>query len=181
LFLSDNGGYSWPVKYNGDNPFTSNLPLRAGKGSVYEGGIRIPLIVKSNASAARSKTISIPVIIEDVFPTILDIAGISNYKTIQSIDGISLLKPKKNRSLIFHYPHKWVDQEWDGVNYRSAIIKNNWKLIYDLRTGNTELYDLTEESEKKDLALAFPQKTKDLSNRLIHLLKTSGTSMPYKK
>ena len=90
VFMSDNGGDSiTPEK--GGVAHTCNLPLKEGKGSVYEGGIRIPMIIAWGKKTAHGTRINTPVMAEDLFPTFLDMAGIEGYKTVQEIDGKSLV------------------------------------------------------------------------------------------
>lgn len=182
LFLSDNGGYSWPVNYNNGKSFTTNAPLRAGKGSVHEGGIRIPLIIKSKDIKSIAKTNDRPIIVEDLFPTILDLARITNYKIIQHIDGHSVLKKYKPKPFIFHYPHKWVPEKLDGVNYSSSIINGKWKLVWDIASGKKDLYDINaDQSESNDLSITNKKMTDQMYTLLKNNLDKSGAPMPYKK
>ncbi|MCZ2483164.1 sulfatase [Aquirufa nivalisilvae] len=175
LFMSDNGGLSL-APARGKKAHVQNLPLRAGKGSVYEGGIRIPMIVKFPGVAQANRVANQYVIAEDVFPTILQMAKLKDMKTLQSVDGKSMVPYLKNSSLkddervlVWHYPNKWVDQDGPGINYKSAIRKGNYKLVYDLRTGQKELYDLSKDvAEQVDLASKLP----DQSNLLTQLLKS---------
>src|SRR5690606_17335696 len=88
LFMSDNGGLSLRNSRGGE-PHTQNLPLRAGKGSVYEGGIREPMIVKWPKVVKEGSVMDQPVIIEDFFPSILEMAKVSSPATIQKVDGKS--------------------------------------------------------------------------------------------
>ncbi|MGB7070766.1 MAG: sulfatase-like hydrolase/transferase [Pyrinomonadaceae bacterium] len=112
IFMSDNGGLSLTPPRGGEQ-HTHNLPLKAGKGSVYEGGIREPMIVKWPEVVKPSTVAKQYVIIEDFFPTILEMAAVKNYKTVQPIDGKSLLPVLRNpshndptRTLVWHYPNK---------------------------------------------------------------------------
>ena len=148
IFISDNGGLSLAPPRGGE-PHTQNLPLKAGKGSVYEGGIREPMIV-SWPGVVKPKTVAKQyVIIEDFFPTILEMAGIKKFKTVQVVDGKSFLPILKNPglndtpvSLVWHYPNNWIPMRGPGINYHSAIRQGNWKLIYNMRDGSKELYHL---------------------------------------
>lgn len=127
IFMSDNGGLSL-TGARGNIAHVQNLPLRAGKGSMYEGGIRVPMIVKW-PEKVKTNTINHQYIIaEDFFPSILEMAGISNYKTIQKIDGKSFVPYLKNNSitdtnrvLIWHYPNKWIEGDGPAINYKSAL------------------------------------------------------------
>ena len=91
LFMSDNGGHCLGQD-KGGQPHTQNLPLREGKASVYEGGIRVPLMFRWPGKAAEGTRINTPVINEDIFPTILEMAGVKTYETVQECDGESLAK-----------------------------------------------------------------------------------------
>ena len=185
LFMSDNGGLSLAPP-RGGQPHTQNLPLRAGKGSVYEGGIREPMIVKWPTVVRPASVTKQPVIIEDFFPTILEMAGVRNYKTIQQVDGksfVSILKnPNLNRSdrfLIWHYPNNWTGTDGPGINYFSAIRLGDWKLVYSMRTKTLELYNLKADiGEQNNLAAQFPDKVKNLATLLTQQLKKADAPMP---
>jgi len=185
IFMSDNGGLSLAPP-RGGKPFTHNLPLRAGKGSVYEGGIREPMIVKW-PGVVRPETVTKQyVIIEDFFPTILQMAGIKNYETVQPIDGKSFVPVQKDpdfsdetRALIWHFPHKWTNNDGPGINYFSAIRQGKWKLVYNQRNGKKELYNLDDDiGELNDLASQNPAKVKELSGILSDRLREWNAAMP---
>ena len=188
IFMSDNGGLSLASERGGAE-HSQNLPLKAGKGSVYEGGIREPMIVKYPALVKPGTTINQYLIIEDYFPTILELAGIKNYKTVQKIDGKSFVPILKNpsytdnnRSLIWHYPNKWNNAKEVGINYFSAIRKGDWKLVYNLRNGRKELYNLKNDiGESNDMADANPAKATELTNLLGLQLKSWKAPMPINK
>lgn len=140
IFLSDNGGLSLQPMRTGPN-HTQNLPLRAGKGSIYEGGIRIPLLIK-NANSHQARTVASPVIIEDLFPTILELAQVKSYSTVQQqIDGKSIVplidgqsdKAWDSRALIWHIPNKWTVPDGPGINFFSAVRQGDFKLVYDMK------------------------------------------------
>lgn len=186
LFLSDNGGFA--MQPRAGTPFSQNTPLRAGKGSVYEGGIRIPMLIKFPGVTQTNSTCRQPVIMEDMFATILEIAGIKNPKLIQQVDGKSirplLNKPQltfsKDRSLIWHFPNKWIaSNDSPGVNFHSAIRQRNWKLVYNIRNGSHELYNLEEDIEEMhNLAHTYPKKVKQLSSQLSETLRKWNADMP---
>lgn len=91
VFYADNGGHS--VDYSkGGEPHTQSLPLREGKGSCYEGGIRVPMMFYIPGKTAAGTRINTPVAAEDIFPTILEMAGITDPKTVQTTDGQSLVR-----------------------------------------------------------------------------------------
>ena len=184
IFLSDNGALS--ASQRGGERHTHNLPLRSGKGSVYEGGIRIPMLV-SWPGTARGGTVSrVPVMVDDLFPSILEMAGITRYSAVQPVDGKSWVPVLKNptaspgeRSLVWHYPVKWIPDGGPGINYHSAIRKGDWKLVYDIRNGRTELYNLKNDiGEKRDLSSTEPKKLAELSTELSDRLRLWRSPMP---
>ncbi|WP_143307093.1 sulfatase [Chitinophaga vietnamensis] len=185
LFMSDNGGLSLAPP-RGGRPHTQNLPLRAGKGSVYEGGIREPMMVKWPGVVQAGTSTSQYIIIEDFFPTILEMAGIRQYHTSQTIDGRSFVKVLQHpatqdttRSLVWHFPNKWIAEDGPGINYKSAIRQGRWKLIYNQRDGSAELYDLQSDiGEEHNLAATFPAKTHALLQQLSSQLQRWQAPMP---
>lgn len=185
IFMSDNGGLSL-VPPRGGVEHTQNLPLKAGKGSVNEGGIREPMIVKWPGVAKPSTTANQYVIIEDFFPTILEMAGIKNYKTIQEVDGKSIIPILKDvkydnneRALYWHSPNKWISKDGPGINYKSAIRKGDWKLIYNMRDGSKDLFNLAADiGELKNEATGNPEKVKELSALLSEQLRKWDAPMP---
>ncbi len=188
IFMSDNGALSTKPSRSGP-AHTQNLPLRAGKGSVYEGGIRNPLLIKWPGKAPAGKTCSILTGVEDIFPTIMEMAGVRAYKTAQQRDGQSLVPALRNpditqsdKSLIWHYPNKWIANDGPGINYHSAIRKGYWKLVYNQRTGKKELYDLKSDiGETNDIANAHPELVRSLVKELGSRLKAWKAPMPLLK
>ncbi len=188
IFMSDNGGLSL-VPPRGGTEHTQNLPLRAGKGSVYEGGIREPMIVKWPGKVPAGSVTDQYVMIEDFFPTVLQMAKIDQPHFIQTIDGKSFIPVLQNarytdttRALIWHYPNKWIDTDGPGINYYSAIRKGNWKLVYSMRSGKKELYDLKKDiGETKDLSVLYPLKVKELASILSDQLRSWHSPMPVVK
>lgn len=152
VFTSDNGGLStsegWP---------TSNRPLRGGKGWIYEGGIREPLVVRWPGVAKAGTTLATPVGSPDFLPTLLDAAGAKSAAG-QRVDGVSL-RPlladgaKPDRALFWHYPH-YGNQ---GGAPAAAIRRGDWKLIEWLEDGRLELFNLAADlSETTNLAAREP-------------------------
>lgn len=188
IFMSDNGGLSQAAERGGlDN--TQNLPLKAGKGSVYEGGIREPMIVRYPRWVKPGTVTDQYVIIEDFFPSILELAGIRKFKTRQTIDGQSFVPLLRNpasrdnsRALIWHYPNKWSNARELGINYFSAIRVGDWKLVYSQRSGKTELYNLKVDiGELNDLSAVNPAKAGELRRLLGAKLKAWKADMPVRK
>ncbi len=174
VFTSDHGGVS-----SGDAFATSNLPLRSGKGSLFEGGIRVPFFMAAPGMIPAGLSSSEPITGTDLFPTLLDMVGLPLLPE-QHIDGVSL-KPLFNggtieeRSLIWHYPH-YSNQ--DG-RPSSAIRRGDWKLIYDYETEEPELYNLrTDIMESMNIAEQFPAKTESLMNELMEHLNKTGALFP---
>ncbi|MEO6070736.1 MAG: sulfatase, partial [Chitinophagaceae bacterium] len=189
IFMSDNGGLSYAPP-RGGKPHTQNEPLRAGKGSVYEGGIREPMLVKWPGVVKEGSVCPQYLLIEDFFPTILEMAGLKKYKTDQTVDGKSFVPFLKNaaltdsnRNLIWHFPNKWQPDDGPGINYKSAIRKGSWKLIYNMRDGSKELYQIqTDIGEAHNVATKYPEKVKELSALLSTQLRKWKAPMPiYKK
>ena len=200
IFMTDNGGNSENVQ-KGGVLHTQNLPLREGKGSVYEGGIRVPLIVCWPGKVPAGAREDTPAIAEDLFPTILDIAGVSYDEPgaiVQELDGQSLIPEitagesvlkgaaeggagsGAERALIFHYPHQWKPYRLDDIDYLSAVRKGDWKLVYRMREARLELYNLREDSgETHDLAAENPQKCAELATILSDKLREWGSPMPF--
>jgi len=185
VFLSDNGGLALAPP-RGGQPFTHNLPLRAGKGSVYEGGIRIPFVMSYPKMGIAASEIASPVIIEDLFPTLLELAGIANAQISQTIDGqsfVPLLREPSHRdaskTLVWHYPHKWTDGVIPGTNYYSAIRRGDWKLVYGMRDQNHELYNLADDlGETDNLKDRHPAKAAELLESLLKRLSGYGADRP---
>ena len=112
LFMSDNGGLSAVAR--GGEKHTHNLPLKSGKGSIYEGGIRVPMLAYWPGKTAPASENSTPLIIEDFFPSILEMADVDSAELPQTLDGmsfVSLLEDHNNkveeRPLYWHYPNAW--------------------------------------------------------------------------
>ena len=188
IFMSDNGGLATPGHRSGP-PHSANAPLRSGKGSIYEGGIREPMIVKWPGTVQPGSVTNTPVIIEDYFPTLLEIAGVKTYITKQQLDGMSFVNVLKNpsakpfdRSFIWHLPNKWTPQDGPGINFYSAIRKGNWKLVYHLRTGKSELYNLADDiGESRDVSASNKELTDSLKKELNSYLTKWKAPMPVLK
>ena len=177
VFMSDNGGLA-----TAEGQPTTNLPLRTGKGWLYEGGIREPMVihwpgVTKAGSVSNQVTIS-----TDFYPTLLDMAGLPALPE-QHVDGVSLvpvLKGKKlNRGPVFwHYPH-YGNQ---GGSPGSAVRDGDWKLIEWFEEGRgLELYNLKSDiGEQNNLAAKNPEKRKEMYALLQKWQKEVGANMPSK-
>ena len=165
IFLSDNGGLNIVEGVN--TPATTNKPLRGGKGGLYEGGLRIPLIVRWPAKVPAGRVESTPVISTDILPTLLAATGTA--PSPQPSDGASLLPLLRNSrkpdraGFFWHYPHYSNQRGFPG----GAIRQGDWKLIESFDDGHMELYNLAEDpSETQNLALSHPGQVADLLSAL---------------
>lgn len=175
IFTSDNGGLStsegWP---------TSNLPLRAGKGWMYEGGIRVPLLVRWPAVVAAGDVIEAPVSSPDFFPTLLDATGVP-WQSGPTLDGCSLLPLFKGeslpeRALFWHYPH-YGNQ---GGAPSTAIRRGPWKLIEWFEDDRVELFHLDKDpSETTDLAAREIKLVSELRQELHVWQSVVGAKSPF--
>jgi arylsulfatase A-like enzyme len=161
VFTSDNGGLTTePPNKNRNRPPTSVRPLRAGKGWLYEGGIRIPLMIKGPGISEKG-TSDAPVVSQDLFPTLLSLAGLSPEPDIP-LDGknLSLLlsgqTPSVRDTLYWHYPH------YHGSRWKpgAAVRAGDWKLLEFYENEKVELYNLKEDiGETTDLSQQEPEQT----------------------
>ena len=162
-FTSDNGGLS-----TSEGSPTSNLPLRGGKGWLYEGGIREPFLIRWPGVTKPGTTSDVPVVSTDFYPTMLDMAGIEP-KPEQHVDGRSLAPlikdgtPPERDAIFWHYPH-YSNQ---GGIPGAAVRMGNFKLIERFEDGRCHLYDLSADiGEKNDLAADMPDKVDAMKARL---------------
>lgn len=182
VFTGDNGGLStsegWP---------TSNLPLRGGKGWMYEGGIREPYIVRwpkvirADAAVRPGSTNASPISSPDLFPTLLELAG-TRPAAGQTLDGVSLVpllrgETLPERPLFWHYPHYGNQGGAPGA----AIRRGDWKLIRWFEDDRVELFRLTDDlGEEHDLAQAEPARVAALRTELDTWLTQVGAQYPTK-
>jgi arylsulfatase A-like enzyme len=174
IFTSDNGGLStsegWP---------TSNLPLRGGKGWMYEGGIREPLIVRWPARVKAGSVLKTPVSSPDFYPTLMELSGADTTKS-QVLDGVSLIptlegKETKERALFWHYPH-YGNQ---GGAPAAAIRRGEYKLIEWFEGDRVELFNVvTDLGEQHDLAAKQPELVASLRAELHAWQKQVGAKFP---
>jgi arylsulfatase A-like enzyme len=177
VFTSDNGGLSTLPKPNAP---TSNLPFRYGKGWTYEGGIRVPLIIKWPGITKPGSITHFPVINTDLYPTFLQMAGLPPMPQ-QAKDGVSmvpLLKGQKSidqPDLYWNYPH----YHGGGETPSSAMREENWKLIQYYNDGHVELYNLRSDIEERDnLANIFPKRTAKMLHMLNHWKRRTHAKLP---
>jgi arylsulfatase A-like enzyme len=188
IFMSDNGGLAAEPGWRDGEIHTQNYPLNSGKGSLYEGGIREPMIVSWPGVVKPDTRCDKYLMIEDFYPTILEMAGVKDYKTSSPMDGISfmpLLKetgdPSKGRALVWNFPNIWGN-DGPGINLDCSIRKDDWKLVYYYETGKKELFNIPEDiSEKNDVAGQHPDIVKRLSKELgEYLRKVDGQRPSFK-
>jgi len=178
IFMSDNGGLS-TLKNKKWAP-TANVPLRAGKGWLYEGGIREPMIVKLPGVLDPGEICRVPVMSTDFYPTMLELANIPP-KPEQHKDGVSLVPLLKQREafqqrdLFWHYPH----YHGSGSRPCSAIRSGDYKLIEWFEDDSIELYDLKQDpGEKNNLAEKMADKANELKIKLRDWRIETGALMP---
>lgn len=174
VFFSDNGG----VRYQGKRkpPVTNNSPLRAGKGHLFEGGIREPLIIRWPGVTRAGSVIHEPVSSIDFHPTLCKALGVER----NGLDGVDI-KPAlqggklPERPLFWHYPH-YSDQ---GGSPGGAVRLGDWKLIEFYEDGRLELYNLANDpGERRNLINKEPQRASKLHQILIDWRKQVNASMP---
>lgn len=180
IFYSDNGGMSAAnfgnpkrviAKNRLDQAFsTSNLPLRGAKGFLYEGGIRVPMIVKWPQQGKKNETSSIPVISVDFYPTILEMVGINTKKLNHIIDGQSIVPLIKtnnkektritSRPIFWHFPH----YSNHGMQSPGGAVRlGDYKLLDYFENNTMQLFNLKNDpGEQNDLSKQMPEKVKEL-------------------
>lgn len=184
IFMSDNGGFATHSSVRSGELYTQNAPLRCGKGSLLEGGIREPMIVRWPGVAAPASRHDGYLIIEDFYPTILDMAG-APLPVGQRIDGISFLPQLRGaaqsdpeRELIWNYPNVWGNSG-PAISLNCSIRRGPWKLIYNYFTGEKELYNIPADiSETTNLASSRPEMVQFLSSRLGTRLRSMDAQRP---
>ncbi len=174
VFTSDNGGLS--VAEGPDTPATSNAPFREGKGYLYEGGLRVPLLVRWPGVTRPGVVSDAPVCSIDLFPTVLDLCGV---RPQAKVDGVSL-RPAlaggtlSRDALFWHYPH-YSNQ---GGRPGGAVRAGALKLIEHYEDGRQELYDLAKDvGENYNLIAERPADAKALADRLDAWRRSAGARM----
>jgi arylsulfatase A len=180
IFASDNGGY---VNTNRGLQVTDNTPLRSGKGSLYEGGIRVPLIVRLPGLTSPGQTCHESVMCTDFFPTITELcsSGSTPPAPAGPLDGLSLVpllkQPQSHLqrdALFFHYPHYYPT-----TTPVSAVRMGDWKLLEYFEDNHIELYSLRDDpGERDNLALKQPERAAQLRKRLHEWWQEVGAQLP---
>ena len=174
VFMSDNGGLS-----TSEGSPTSNLPLRGGKGWMYEGGIREPMLIRAPGVSRPGAIVDSPVTSVDFYPTLLELAG-QRMRPDQHRDGTSLApllrgEDFRRRPLFWHYPH-YGNQ---GGAPSAAIRAGDWKLIKWHEDESTELFNLADDpGERYQLSGLEPVMAERLERRLDDWLADIGARMP---
>lgn len=186
LFMSDNGGLSAVAR--GGEPHTHNKPLSSGKGAAHEGGIREPMLVKWPNKVAAGSNCDEYLIIEDFFPTILEMAGIRKPTIVQEIDGKSFMPmltqrgtTAEGRNLFWHIPNIW-GPTGPGIGPTSTVRSGDWKLIYFHKDRRFELFNIPADiGESNNLADSKPEKLQELATVLGNYLRETEAQMPTDK
>lgn len=179
IFNSDNGGYIGSGKRHPDIPVTNNSPLRSGKGSCYEGGIRVPLIMRGPGVVSDAVS-EVPVYSCDFYPTLLAMCGLSA-EGAGAIDGIDLSpvlqRPNsklKRDALHFHYPHYYPT-----TKPVSSIREGDWKLLHFYEDERVELYNLkADPAESRECSKAYPAVAARLRKQLQDWLHNVDAQLP---
>lgn len=187
LFMSDNGGFALE-NYWGQREHQQNYPLLHGKGSAYEGGIREPMIAYWPGVTTPGAVCDRYLIIEDFYPSILEMAGIRHYRTLQTVDGKSFVPfltgkgdPSRGRKLYWNFPNGWGDGR-PGCGATCTVRDGKWKLIYYYTDGHKELYNIEADiSEQHNLAGEQPKLVKKLSAELGRYLRSVDAQRPVLK
>lgn len=186
LFMADNGGQGVGPRQGRLNR-DQNWPARAGKGSAYEGGVHEPMMVCWPGVTQGGTVNDNRVMIEDFFPSILEMAGVDDYQTVQHVDGrsfVDLLKDptlKRGRTNIWHFPNLWGETQdrAEGYGAYSAIMQGDWHLIYFWQTRELRLYNIREDiGEQNDLARQEPGRVKEMARELTAALKDCQAQRP---
>ncbi len=185
IFLSDNGGLT--AHSRGGPGHMHNAPLASGKGSALEGGTRVPMLVRWPSKTEPGSVCHVPTIIEDCFPTLLEVAGVAVPNDLpQKVDGISVVPLLKGdeehtdeeRLLVWHYPN-WWGPRGPGIDAYSSAREGPWKLIYYHADRSYALYNLDDDiGEANNLAESMPEKKRELANALAAYLRSVDAQMP---
>lgn len=173
IFTSDNGG-------------TITQPLLRGKkGSIYEGGLRVPLIYRWPEKITAGKTVETPVAAADFFPTLLELLKISVPAEVKRLDGVSYLPLLKGKTdypahpVYQHFPHHRSGEYFSGG---STVREGDWKLVWLHYNDSYELYNLQNDvGETRNLADIYPDRVEKLKRKLTQWLTKTDANMPRKK
>lgn len=185
IFTSDNGGQGGYHADRGFPDLTSNAPLRGGKAMYYEGGLRVPLVIRWPGGGLSPGTRSEPVLGIDLYPTLLRAAGVDPPPD-HPLDGVDLLPRLRDpaaappaRALFWHFPgYLPIGRAWRTTPV-SVVRRDRWKLMRFHEEERLELYDLAEDpGETTNLAPARPRQRAALEARLQEWLERMDAPMP---
>lgn len=189
IFMSDNGGLSVEPGVRSGRPNTHNYPLNSGKGSAYEGGIREPMIVAWPGVAKAGTSCDDYLMIEDFYPSIIEMARVPMPETPQTIDGRSFVplltgkgrNPAEGRALYWNFPNNW-GPTGPGIGATCTIRKGKWKLVHYYEDGRKELFDLHNDiGEQYNLAGQYPNLVASLACELGEYLRSVDAQRPVLK
>lgn len=186
IFTSDNGGYIGTSNYAGQpRPITDNWPLRSGKSSLYEGGLRVPLIVQWPGVTGPGQLNHQPVVLTDLFPTLLNLVMPAKAAQSVAVDGVDLsstlrdVTSQPRQEIYFHYPHYY---HAPATTPCGAVRSGNYKLIEWFEDDRVELYDLAkDEREQSDLSNQQPEQVNRLRSKLSAWRKSVDAAMPTRR
>lgn len=181
VFTSDNGGLSTldpAISLYEEGTPTSNEPLRAGKGWTYEGGIRVPLLVRRADRTHAGYEVAAPVVSTDLFYTILELAGAQSPAAPDAMSLVPALNGAQlpaQRPLLWHFPH----YHGSGSTPASAVRVGEWKLVKTYETGKLELFNLQRDpGETTDLSAREPARTAELHALMQRMLVAENAQLP---
>ena len=177
VFFSDNGGLR--QRYDGKGEIvTTNAPLREEKGTLYEGGIREPLIVRWQGGVEPGSVCSVPVTSVDFYPTFVEIAG-AKLDPDHILDGVSFLSVLKGTGTLKPRPLFWHYPVYHHSTPAGAIREGDWKLLEFFDGNRLELYNLKSDiGEKENLARTIPEKSRELLEKLVAWRGSVNAEMP---
>lgn len=207
VMMGDNGGLVGRAQRAKVDPLKGNAPLRHGKGSCYEGGIREPFLAWLPGRIPAGRVVHTPIICEDLFPTFLDYAGCApdawvkglamtpadlfpkdEGGIVQAVDGVSLRgafegerMPERTRPILIHHPNVWWGKGADpkAYDFFTVLRVGDWKLIWHQDLGTLELFNLMNDiSESVDQSAARPALTAKMARTMGELLRARGAQRP---
>ena len=178
ILTSDNGGVDFPSAKSGNRPPTRNAPFRSGKGTLYEGGLRVPLIIRWPGRTKPGTECANQVTSQDFFPTLADALGQTDAPRHDGVSLLPLLKnpkaPLNREALFWHYPHYYP-----RMTPASAIRAGDWKLIHYYEDDRMELFNLRDDpGEAKNLTVTQSNQTKVLRAKLDNWRKATDAKAP---
>jgi arylsulfatase A-like enzyme len=190
IFASDNGGVGgYQVAGVNSRSITSNLPLRGGKGMLYEGGLRVPFIIAWPGHVPSGRTSDTPCAHVDLLPTFVELSG-KKVLPKQTLDGVSLVKLWKNPdtkldrdAIYFHFPGYLEGNKGAWRTTPCAMMRaGDFTLLEFFEDGRLELYNVKDDiGQKQDLAKRLPEKTRELHQRMLDWRREIRAAMPTMK